>query len=48
MAADPKYRDMLAQQAIAGKLQTPSLFDQAVQRYGDGALAQLRGYVNGR
>lgn len=42
-AANPKYRDQLAQKAIRGELKKPSYLDQAVSRYGDSVLASLRG-----
>jgi hypothetical protein len=39
---DPNYRYQLAIQAFRGQLPTPSLTDQVIERYGDGALASLQ------
>lgn len=47
-AADPRYRDQLAQKAINNELARPPYFDQAVQRYGDSALTQLNRQLHGR
>jgi hypothetical protein len=40
-ARDPQYRYQLAMQAARGEMPQPSLFDQAIERYGDQAAASL-------
>jgi 8-oxo-dGTP pyrophosphatase MutT (NUDIX family) len=46
-AQDPQYRYQLAMQAVRGDMPQPSVFDQAIERYGDQAAASL-GFGPGR